>query len=424
MAFPLVAGLPSLGYAANPEIRKQRLIIMFSPNGVVPESYWPDKTGTDFELKPIMQPLAEYKNRMLIIKGVCDKVKGDGDSHMRGMSCLLTGTELLPGNVQGGSDTPAGWSSGLSIDQEIKSFLQSNVETRTRFGSLEFGVNVPERADPWTRMVYAGANKPIGPIDDPYQMFAKLYGQVKDRETVLSVLDLVTSDLSKIRKSISSTDRAKLEEHETFIRQMEKELQAAREQKMTVPAPTFESGLKETHVNMPAYSKMHIDMMVNSMANDMSRIATLQYTNSVGQARMSWLGIEDDHHEISHKPDTDKDAVEKLVKINIWFCEQMAYLVKKLDQTPEPDGKGTMLDNTTVLWTNELGKGNSHTLNDMPLVMVGGGLRYTMGRSLQFKDVPHNRLLMAFAHSFGHNVDHFGSKNFCGDGALNDLIIS
>src|SRR5687767_344015 len=84
------------------------------------------------------------KHRLLTLHGVCDKVRGDGDNHMRGMGCLLTGIELFPGNIQGGSDTPAGWASGLSIDQEIKNYLQVKDETRTRFGSLEFGVVVPD----------------------------------------------------------------------------------------------------------------------------------------------------------------------------------------------------------------------------------------------------------------------------------------
>src|SRR5437660_9938567 len=126
---------------------------------------------------------------MLTLHGVCDKVRGDGDNHMRGIGCLLTGVELYPGNIQGGSHTPAGWSSGISIDQEIKNFLQKDPATRTRFGSLEFGVLVPERADTWTRMVYAGANRPLAPIDDPYQRFAPLYGRVPDQETRRSVLD-------------------------------------------------------------------------------------------------------------------------------------------------------------------------------------------------------------------------------------------
>ena len=185
---PFISNLPSLGFA-NSAARKQRLVVMFSPNGVVPSQFWPDAEGEAFELKESLKPLQNFRDRMLVLNGVCDKVRGDGDSHMRGMGCLLTGVELFPGNIQGGSDTPAGWASGISIDQELKNFLQSRPETRTRFGSLEFGVVVPERADTWTRMVYAGPNKPIAPLDDPYQMFGKLYGRMQDQESLKSNLD-------------------------------------------------------------------------------------------------------------------------------------------------------------------------------------------------------------------------------------------
>src|SRR5438552_14933293 len=166
-ALPFILNLPSLGFA-NQQRRKQRLVVMFSPNGVVPSTFWPDEEGKSFKLKESLKPLEASRERTLILHGVCDKVRGDGDNHMRGIGCLLTGVELFPGNIQGSSDTPAGWAKGISIDQEIKNYLQSNPATRTRFGSLEFGVLVPERADTWTRMVYAAANKPIAPIDDPY----------------------------------------------------------------------------------------------------------------------------------------------------------------------------------------------------------------------------------------------------------------
>src|SRR6185503_7045996 len=97
-SLPFVVGLPSLGLAA-PARPRQRLVIMFSPNGTIPTAFWPDEAGSDFKLK----------ERMLVLHGVSNKVRGDGDNHMRGMSCLLTGIELFPGNIQGGSHTPAGW---------------------------------------------------------------------------------------------------------------------------------------------------------------------------------------------------------------------------------------------------------------------------------------------------------------------------
>ena len=200
-ALPFVWNLPSC-QSGRRAARKQRLVIMFSPNGIVPNAFWPDETGDRFALKPILQPLEPFQDRLLVLRGVLNKVRGDGDSHMRGMSCLLTGIELFPGNIQGGSHTPAGWASGISIDQEIRNFLQSRPETRTRFGSLEFGVTVPDRADPWTRMVYAGANKPVAPIDNPYQMLAKMYGRVQDRESLTSILDNVQDDLRKVRAAV------------------------------------------------------------------------------------------------------------------------------------------------------------------------------------------------------------------------------
>src|SRR5262249_43880956 len=97
---PFIVGLPSLALAA-PAPPRQRLIIVFSPNGTIPPAYWPDELGVDFKLKEILSPLAGYRERMLLLRGLSNKIRGDGDGHMRGMSCLLTGIELLPGNIMG-----------------------------------------------------------------------------------------------------------------------------------------------------------------------------------------------------------------------------------------------------------------------------------------------------------------------------------
>ncbi len=419
-ALPFVLNLPSLGFA-NQTKRKQRLVVMFSPNGVFPAHFWPDEEGAKFTLKESLKPLEPFKDRMLTLHGVCNRIRGDGDGHMRGIGCLLTGIELFPGNIQGGSDTPAGWASGISIDQEIKNFLQKDPATRTRFGSLEFGVMVPERADTWTRMSYAGPNKPIAPIDDPYQMFAKLYGRTKDREALRSVLDDVTEDLKKVGSAVSAEDRRLLDEHATFVREMEQELRAAEAEKAGHAVPELEPGVKEENDNIPKISKMQIDLLVNSFAADFARVATLQYTNSVGQAKMRWLGITEGHHQLSHEPDSNAKAVEKLTNINKWFCEQLAYLAKRLAETPEPGGPGSLLDNTLVVWTNELGKGNSHTHDNIPFVLVGNGLDFKMGRSVKYKRLPHNRLLLSLAHGFGHRIEKFGNPDYCGGGPLPDL---
>jgi hypothetical protein len=416
-AVPFLTGLPGLASAREGKA-KQRLIVMFSPNGTVPWNFWPDTEGPLDTFKEILTPLAPFKEKTLVLHGLNQRVKGDGDGHMRGIGCLLTGIELYPGNILGGSHTPAGWASGLSIDQEIANFLQSKPETRTRLGSLVLGVQVPDRADTWTRMSYLGANKPIAPLSDPYQVLRKLYGEAKDREALKSILDDVREDLAKARASLGTEDRRLLEQHEAFVREMEEQLKAQASQKDLPPAPELPGGVKDENDNMPRLSRMQIDLLVHSFRADFARIATLQYTASVGQARMKWLKVDERHHELSHKPDKDKEAQEQLTRINKWFCEELAYLAKKLSDTPEPGGEGSMLDHTTIVWTNELGQGNSHTHNNIPFLAVGGGLGWNTGRSLKLKGVPHNRFLLSLAHGFGHGLETFGNKTLCAGGPI------
>lgn len=419
-ALPFLSGLPAL--AGKEGIAKKRFIVMFSPNGTVPSDFWPKTVGKDFEMGRILTPLQAYRERMLILKGLSNRVGGDGDRHMRGMSCLLTGTELFAGNIQGGSDTPAGWAKGISIDQEVKNFFQKNPETQTRFGSLEFGVAVPNRADPWTRMSYAGPNRPVAPISDPDVMMRKLYGNREARESLVSVVDVVQDDLKRVKNRLASQDRVLLDEHLALVRQLEQELEREKNSdELQHPVPDVDPDIELVNDNTPRISRVQMDILVNAMANDMTRVATLQFMRSVGQARMNWLGIEEGHHGLSHEPDKNTDAVEKLIKINEWFAGELAYLVKKLDSTPEPGGDGTMLDNTLIVWLNELGKGNSHTLDNIPFTLIGGekATGFSMGRYQEMKaKTPHNRLLLSIANRMGHEIDAFGLPQFCEGGAL------
>jgi hypothetical protein len=370
----LMLGLPSFARGSDAAPRKQRLVFVFSPNGVIPDHFWPTQLGTDFDLKRILQPLADFKHQTLTLHGMCNRIKGDGDGHMRGIGCLLTGIELFPGDVQGGS----------------------------------------------------GPNQPVAPIDNPYRMFDKLYGQTKNRELLSSVLDDLSADFRKVEKLISNEDRHMLQSHVALVRELEKELQMELANKQDDDGvghavPELTPNVERQNDNIPLITRMQLDTMVNSFAADFTRIASFQITNSVGQPKMRWLGIDEGHHELSHEPDSNEDSYEKLIKINTWYCEQVAYLAKRLAETPEPGGSGSMLDNTTIVWTNELGKGNSHTRDNIPFVLVGGGLGYKMGQALDYKAVPHNRLLMSFCEAMGHPVESFGNPDFCIDGALTGL---
>jgi len=423
-AMPFLTGLPSLcaveGNAARP---RKRLIVMFSPNGTLPDEFWPDRFDPDtpLQLKPMLGALEPFRDQTLILKGVNNKVRGDGDNHMRGMSCLLTATELNPGNIQGGGHTPAGWAGGISIDQEVANFFQSREETRTRFGSLEFGVAVPNRADPWTRMCYAGSDRPIAPIDDPGQMFQKLYGGAQDRQIVASVLDRVRDDLNRVSRKLSMADRRLLQEHMENVRRLEQDIvEASKATELTHPEPEIDPNIELVNDNTPTISRMQIELLVNSMANDMTRVASLQFMRSVGQARMRWLDIEEGHHSLSHEPDGNEEAHDKLKRINAWFAGELAFLAKRLSETPEPERPDeSMLDHTQIVWLNELGKGNSHTLDDIPFLLLGGGAGFRSGRARDLAGAAHNRLWLALAHGLGHDgLETFGSPEYCDGGAL------
>lgn len=440
-ALPFLGNLSSVTANTNTEGKtKQRLVIVFTPDGVVKENFWPERPGLfnsdpstaqistaqtsttqEGVLPSILAPFELIKDKLLLIKGVDNKIRGDGDGHMRGIGCLLTGIELFPGNIQGGSHTPAGWASGNSIDQEIAEHLQADITTRTRFRSLEFGVLVPNKADTWTRMVYAGPNKPIAPIDDPYQMFNKLYGRIEDRENLKSVLDEVRGDLAKLANSLPFDDRQRLEEHSEMVRRFERDLKRNRRDD-SHPKPILEEGIVEQNEQMPKISRMQTELLVSAFQADFTRVATIQFTNSVGQASMTWLGISERQHTLSHRPNSDADAQEKLTRINAWYASEIAHLANRLAETPEPGGTGSMLDHTTIVWTNELGEGNSHSHKDIPWAFIGGGLGFKGGQMVDAGGTPHNRLLLSIAHGMGlTDLSQFGNSSFCKDGPLEGL---
>jgi hypothetical protein len=137
--------------------------------------------------------------------------------------------------------------------------------------------------------------------------------------------------------------------------------------------------------------------------------------------RFSWLDIDALHHDLSHRGDNDADAIDKLTRINRWYAEQLAYLIGRLQQIPE--GDGTMLDNTLILWCNELAKGNVHGRTDAPYVLAGkaGGALQT-GRFLRFDgNVPHNNLLLSLIHALGQADTSFGDPDWC-TGPLTGLV--
>ena len=169
---------------------------------------------------------------------------------------------------------------------------------------------------------------------------------------------------------------------------------------------------------MPRISKMQIDLMVNSFAADFARVATLQYTNSVGGARMRWLGVNEGHHELSHKPDSDKDAQEKLTKINKWFCEQLAYLAKRLAETPEPGGGRQPARQHADRLDQRAGQGelaHASTTSRSSSSATASTSRWAGRSSTQASRT--TACSWPWPRAWATGSSTFGNPNFCGDGA-------
>jgi hypothetical protein len=159
--------------------------------------------------------------------------------------------------------------------------------------------------------------------------------------------------------------------------------------------------------------RVQTDLMVLALSCGLTRVATFMWANADSWQDFPRIRVNEEHHTLSHAGDSDSTARDKLIKINVWHSEQVAYLLGRLAAIP--DGAGTLLDSTLVLWGNEIGIGNTHTHRDIPWVLAGsaGGYLKT-GRFLSYGDQPHNNLLLSVCHAMGFDETRsFGVPELC-----------
>jgi hypothetical protein len=401
----------------------KRLIVFFSANGTIHENWAPTGGEHDFSLSPILQPLSPFRDKLLIVDGVdmVSSSSGPGDGHQKGMGHMLTATELLPGDFKGGGDnTSSGWAGGISVDQRIAQHL--GVE------SLDLGVQVKGK-NIWTRMSYEGPDMPRDPIEDPYAVFDQIFGNLTTDPSELqrirlqrqSVLDFVKQDIASLNTRLSSADRPKLEAHLSAVQSVEKKLDPKGQLGAFCAATPLGTKLDPfASANYPKIGELMMDLAVLALACDTTRVVGLQWSKSVSNTQLSWLDIAEGHHDLSHEGNDNASALAKLTKINSWYASRLAYLLQKMSEIPE--GDATLLDNSVVLWCNELGRGNSHTRKVIPWVLAGSaGGSLSTGRYLKYPSgTPHNKLHVSLCNAFGIQTDTFGNANF-GTGPLSGL---
>jgi hypothetical protein len=375
----------------------KRMFFMFTPCGINMREWTPSSEGRDYALTKILEPIADIKQKCIVLSGVrntaaMDLGDGPGD-HARGTGAFLTSCHPLKseGRVQ----------NGASVDQVAAQFLRG----KTRLASLELGCepgalvgscDIGYSCAYQNNISWASATVPMPKEINPRAAFDRLFqGAEADlspeeraarKRRRLSVLDFVRSDASRLNARVGARDRAKLDEYMTSVRELERSIDEAPE--VTCSFPDQPAG---ADVDVQKYVRQMMDLMVLAFRCDLTRVGSLMFGNGGSNRAYSFLGHPGGHHEYSHHQNDD-GKLKALADINRFQIAQLAYFAKKLDAIDE--GDGTALDNTVMFTSSELQDGNAHNHDDMPVLLLGrGGGMLDTGRhvrvddSLEFGDV-------------------------------------
>jgi hypothetical protein len=425
VALPL---LSSLRAGAAAETFPKRLLLMYTPNGVISDAWWPKNatSETAFDLNDIHAPLAPFKSRLNFLGGVDLTVTntGPGGLHQRGIGGLFTGQQLQSGDLfVDGCGQTAGWANGISVDQQAAKTLAVG----TPITSLELGVRATEN-DVQGRIAYAGPGAPLPPMNDPSEVFQRLFGGFGQNTDVLSdlrarrqsVLDTVQAQFNSLSARVSSEDQQKLAAHLSLVRDLESRMAVSGNGSQACVAPAAPGTLDPTSEDdMPAIAALHLDMLATAFACDLTRVASYQISTSLNHIRYPWLSSLGEGHALSHAGPSDADAHQQLVARQTWHSQMLANFLTRLSQIPE--GSGSVLDNTLVLWGNEVSEGNTHSHLNMPFLMVGGGWHFRTGRYIQYQSASHNDLLVSVLNALGVATQSFGQADIC-HGPLANLV--
>jgi hypothetical protein len=404
-AVPLMRQAPR---AAPTTAGPSRLLVFFSPNGTIPRRWRPvastDTLGFDFASDGILAPLEAHRKDLLVVDGLHFH---NADNHEGGMAAMLTNG--------GGLDSPT---AGASLDQVIA----RAVGGQSRFASLELGV----QTSAWggsrqTRMSYEKAGAWMTPDDDPRRVFERIYGVgTGDAATLrrrrMSLIDLNRNELVDLHARLGRAEQTKLERHLQALRTLEQGLTPT--STCEAPAPPRAVSAYD-NAQFPDVLAQQIELAAEALGCGVTRVVTLQCAHTIAPTVMSWLGIGEQHHSLSHCDDGNVAGVEDFVATERFYAERFGALLDALRSRPDPDHPGTdrtLLDATLVVWSKELGDSRLHVCKDVPFVLAGGGL--STGRWLKVSQpTPHSRLLVAIANRFGLPLDTFGDVT-AGAGAL------
>lgn len=425
----------------------RRFVVFFIPNGTRNSLFWPTGTETNFQLNTLTAPLEPLKKKVLLLKGI--KLNPSlqngalggtlGSEHARGTGGLLTARPLKAGTqFKSFGNTTSGWGSGQSIDQ----YLAEKVGASTAFKSLHLGVHVRD-TEVRARISYSAADQPIPPREDPKDVFNALFnaaaggtgstgmgGASGATDPALarlwmqrkSIFDAMNGETERLKKLVGAEDRVRLDAHLTAMRDVERRLVGmpstgggtggGTAAPMCARPTLQELDLKKDELYQET-GRLQMDLAVAALACDRTRILTLQWSYAESEHLFPFLSITGNHHGISHDFASSGTNFEAYNKIQIWYMQQFAYLLSKMDAIQE--GDRTLLDNSVVLFATEIGEATQHDLMMMPYVLAGGaGGKLRTGRYLDFSSNrrDNNQMLVSIAHAMGaEDLTSFGDSS-------------
>jgi hypothetical protein len=389
----------------------QRFQAFYTPNGMAMEYWTPNGVGTSFELSPIMQPLAPFKDRMIALSGI----KANWNYiHAGASGSFLTGT------AKGGTNEIE-----IIADVSMDQLLAKHFEKETQLASLELSMDAPANAGACTGQLscvythtlsWKSPTQPLPMEWNPRAVFEKLFGDSGStdrsaREQRLrqhkSILDSVNDKLATLKRDLGSGDQAKVDEYTEAVRDVERRIVMA-EQQIDLELPSLDEPQ-----GAPAVFEDHLALMLDlqllAFQSDLTRVISFMLSKEQSARPYPQIGVPEAHHPLSHHNNIP-ELIAQMSKINTYHAELFARYLTKLSATQ--DGDGTLLDHMTILYGSGISNSTQHSGDNLPLLLMGGGAgKLKGGRHLQFTDKPTmGNLLVTLMDKMDVPVDHVGGS--------------
>ena len=421
LALPVLdAMVPALSAASQLSVSSPtRLSFVYVPNGVIMDKWVPDIPGAAFELPPILKPLAPFRDRMLVLSGLAHnngvawEGEGAGD-HSRSAAVWLTGTH--PKKTEG-----ADLRAGISVDQVAAQELRKHTQLASLEMALDDNSMVGTCGSGYScaytnTLCWSSPGTPVPMENKPRAVFERLFGDLDSTDPEArrdqmrqegSLLDSVAQEVARLVRGLGAKDRAKLTEYLDSIRDIERRIQIAEKQSdRELPSVERPVGVPSTFTE---HAKLMMDLQVLAYQTDMTRVTTFMMGRESTTRVYQELGIREGYHPLSHHQN-DAAKIEQVIQIDILHTQVFAYFLEKMQSTP--DGDGSLLDHSMIVYGSGLSDGNLHEHYDLPVLLVGGGSGQIQGGShLQYpRDTPMANLFLTLLDKLGIQRERIGDS--------------